>query len=56
LNIGVDGLMTEGEVRWAKVIGRRQFLIRLGAVAATITVLSSGVDGVLAQRDRRLTN
>ena len=56
LRINADGLITEGEVRWAKVIGRRQFLIRLGAVAATITVLSSGVGGVLAQRDRRHIN
>ena len=56
LRVNADGLITEDEVRWAKVIGRRQFLIRLGAVAATITVLSSGVGGVLAQRDRRQTN
>ena len=56
LRINADGLITEDEVRWAKVIGRRQFLIRLGAVAATITVLSSGVGGVLAQRDRRHIN
>ena len=53
LTIKSDGLLTEDEVRWAKIINRRQFLIRLGAAAATITVLSGGIGGVLAQRERR---
>ena len=48
-----DGLVTEDEIRWARNINRRQFLIRMGAAAATITVLSGGVGGVLAQRERR---
>ena len=45
---------TEDEIRWARSINRRQFLVRLGASAATITVLSGGVGSVLAQRERRL--
>lgn len=48
-----DGLTTEEEIRWAKSINRRQFLVRLGAVTATITVLSGGLGGVLARSERR---
>ena len=48
-----DGLITEDEVRWSKSIGRREFLVRLGAASATIVVLSSGAGGLLAQRERR---
>ena len=48
-----DSLTTEDEVRWAKSINRRQFLIRLGAATATITVLSGGIGGVLARSERR---
>ena len=46
----------EGEVRRAKSIDRRQFLVQLGAASATIVVLSSGVGGLLAQRERREIN
>ena len=53
LIIKSDGLATEDEIRWARNINRRQFLIRMGAAAATITVLSGGVGSVLAQRERR---
>ena len=53
VTIGSDGLLTEGEVRWAKTIDRRQFLVRLGAASATIMVLSGGVGWVLAERERR---
>ena len=45
---------TEDEIRWARSINRRQFLVRLGVSAATITVISGGVGSVLAQRERRL--
>ena len=56
LIIKSDGLATEDEIRWARNINRRQFLIRMGAAAATITVLSGGVGSVLAQREwRQLT-
>ena len=51
-----DGLATEDEVRWAKSIDRRQFLIRLGAATATITVLSGGIGAALAQRERSQFN
>ena len=43
----------EGEVRAVETIGRRQFLIRLGAVTATITVASSGIGNLMAQAARR---
>ena len=51
-----DGLPTEDEVRWAKSIDRRQFLVRLGVASATIIVLSGGVGSVLAQREQRRLN
>ena len=41
------------EVRSVSVIDRRQFLIRLGAATATITVLSGGLGAILAQNERR---
>ena len=41
------------EVRSASVIDRRQFLIRLGAATATITVLGGGLGAILAQNERR---
>ena len=43
----------EAEVRAVTVINRRQFLIRLGATTATITVLSGGLGAILAQNERR---
>ena len=43
----------EGEVRAVEMIGRRQFLIRLGAATATITVASSGIGNLMAQAARR---
>lgn len=43
----------EDEVRSVEKINRRQFLIRLGASAATITVISAGVGAILAQAERR---
>ncbi|MBT98763.1 MAG: hypothetical protein CL902_09045 [Dehalococcoidia bacterium] len=51
-----NDLVTEGEIRWAKSINRREFLVRLGTASATIIVVSSGVGGILAQRDRRELN
>ena len=56
LTIQSDDLVTEDEVRWAKSINRREFLVRLGAASATIVVLSSGVGNILAQRERREVN
>jgi DMSO/TMAO reductase YedYZ molybdopterin-dependent catalytic subunit len=38
------------------VIGRRQFLIRLGATTATITLLSGSLGTLLAQSERRQLN
>ena len=48
------GLEIEHEIRWAQSINRRQFLVRLGASAATVTVVSAGLGTVLAQREQRL--
>ncbi len=50
---GTD-LEIEHEIRWAQSINRRQFLVRLGASAATVTVVSAGLGTVLAQREQRL--
>jgi DMSO/TMAO reductase YedYZ molybdopterin-dependent catalytic subunit len=43
----------EDEARSVEKINRRQFLIRLGAATATITVISGGVGAILAQAERR---
>lgn len=42
----------EGETRAVNVLNRRQFLIRLGATTATVTVASAGLGAVLAQGER----
>ncbi|MBI1881076.1 MAG: molybdopterin-dependent oxidoreductase, partial [Chloroflexi bacterium] len=42
-----------GEVRSAETINRRQFLIRLGASTAAITVVGAGVGVMLAQAKQR---
>jgi sulfite oxidase len=42
--------------RSVHVIGRRQFLIRLGATTATITLLSGSLGTLLAQSERRQLN
>ena len=56
LTIRPGGLPIEDEVRWAKSINRREFLVRLGVASATIVVLSGGVGEILARRDRRQIN
>ena len=56
LVIQPDALATEEEVRWAKSIDRRQFLVRMGVASATIIVLSGGVGEILAQREERRLN
>lgn len=43
----------EADVRSVEMINRRQFLIRLGASTATITVISAGVGVMLAQAKQR---
>ena len=43
----------EDLIRSVDTIDRRQFLIRLGATTATITVLSGGIGAVLGQYERR---
>ena len=45
--------MAEGDVRSVETINRRQFLIRLGASTAIITVVSAGVGVMLAQVKQR---
>ncbi len=42
-----------GDVRAIEKMGRRQFLIRLGASTAAITVLSGGLGAILAETERR---
>ena len=42
----------EAEIRSVSVIDRRQFLIRLGATTATITVASAGLGAALGQGER----
>ena len=46
-------LETEEEIRWAKSINRRQFLVRVGTATATITVLGGGLGGMLARTERQ---
>ena len=44
---------SEAQAEAAKTIGRRQFLVRVGAATATITVATSGLGYLLAQAARR---
>jgi DMSO/TMAO reductase YedYZ molybdopterin-dependent catalytic subunit len=44
---------TPDEIRSVEKIGRRKFLIRLGAATATVTVVSGGLGVVLAAAERR---
>jgi len=48
-----DTAVAGNEVRIVEGLNRRQFLIRLGAATATITVLSGGIGSALAQYERR---
>ncbi len=41
------------EVRSVEKIGRRKFLVKLGATTATVTVLSGGLGAILAANERR---
>lgn len=43
----------DGEIRAANVLNRRQFLVRLGATTATITVAGAGLGMVLNQGERQ---
>lgn len=53
--LAVDGLPAAeaGEGRSVEQVSRRQFLIRLGASTAAITVVGTGVGAVLAQAEKR---
>ncbi|HEX6384315.1 MAG TPA: molybdopterin-dependent oxidoreductase, partial [Anaerolineae bacterium] len=53
LAVAMDDTGAGKEVRSVQKINRRQFLIRLGASTATITVVGSGLGAVLAQAERR---
>ena len=44
---------SQEHVRSVEVLNRRQFLIKLGATTATITVLSGGLGTLLAQSERQ---
>lgn len=48
-----DAIIVTDEARSVETVNRRQFLIRLGAATATITVASTGVGEVLARAARR---
>ena len=45
-------IVVDGEVRSLGVLDRRQFLIRLGAATATVTVASAGLGAALGQGER----
>jgi DMSO/TMAO reductase YedYZ molybdopterin-dependent catalytic subunit len=45
-------LVVDGEIRSASILNRRQFLIRLGATTATVTVVSAGLGAALAQGEQ----
>ncbi len=49
----VSEAATTDEARSVEKIGRRQFLIRLGAATATVTVVSGGLGVVLATAERQ---
>ena len=51
--VETEALVGPDETRAVEGIGRRQFLIRLGAASATITVVGAGIGAVLAQAERR---
>jgi DMSO/TMAO reductase YedYZ molybdopterin-dependent catalytic subunit len=46
-------LATMAETQAVEKIGRRQFLVRVGAATATVTVVSAGLGAVLATSERR---
>ena len=49
---GPSVITVNGEIRAANVLNRRQFLVRLGATTATITVAGAGLGMVLNQNER----
>jgi len=49
----VDISRQESEIRTVEKLDRRQFLIRLGATTATITLLSGGLGAILTSAKRR---
>ncbi len=46
-------LETEDQIRWAKSINRRQFMVRVGAATAAITVMGAGLGGMLSRTERQ---
>jgi DMSO/TMAO reductase YedYZ molybdopterin-dependent catalytic subunit len=48
-----SGTVTAADTRSVEKIDRRQFLVRLGAATATVTVVSGGLGAVLATAERR---
>ena len=52
----IEEIVVDGEVRSVSVINRRQFLVRLGATTATLTVASAGLGAVLSQGERTRIN
>ena len=52
----IEEIVVDGEVRSVSVINRRQFLVRLGATTATLTVASAGLGAVLSQSEQTRIN
>ena len=52
----LEEITVDGEVRSVSVINRRQFLVRLGATTATLTVASAGLGAVLSQSEQARIN
>ncbi len=48
-----DAVSVGAETRAATAMGRRQFLVRLGAATATVTVVGAGVGQLLARSEQR---
>ena len=53
LLLAPNRLETEDQIRWAKSINRRQFMVRVGGATAAITVLGAGLGGMLARTERQ---
>ena len=51
-SLAIDGSAAQAETRSAKVVGRRQFLIQIGAATATVTVVGAGLGRFLELDER----
>ena len=51
-SLSIDGSTAQTKTRSAKVVGRRQFLIQIGAATATVTVVGAGLGRFLELDER----